>query len=345
MRNTPSQPSVPVPRTRRPAPPCRVPTHVPIAHLVRGDLVEGVHHGSLAVLGPTGDVMLEAGDTEAAFYPRSALKPLQAVAMVRAGLPIREELLALAAGSHSGEERHVTVARWILAHGDLAEEDLRNPPDLPYGSLARDAWLRRGLGPSRLAHNCSGKHAAMLLTCQVRGWSTKDYLDPGHPLQREIAATIEEFTGQSVAAVSADGCGAPLFAVSLRGLARAARQLAVAVPTDAAAARVATAMRAHPEMVGGTGRDVTRLMRALPGLLAKDGFEGVQFAALRDGRAVAVKISDGGDRARMPVTAAALERAGVNPALLTAFATTPVTGGGMSVGELRAVGLLAGALS
>ncbi|WP_326622520.1 asparaginase [Streptomyces decoyicus] len=328
--------TLPPHRTPGEPPALRVPAHVPVAHVVRGGLVEGVHHGSVVVLAADGSVAFQAGDIEAAFYPRSALKPLQAVGLLRAGLPpLDDEALALVAASHSGEERHLAGARDILALGQLTEDDLRNVPDLPYDPAVRDAWIRRGLGPTRLAQNCSGKHAAMLLTCRTRDWRLDDYLAPGHPLQRELAATVEELTGQGIARVTVDGCGAPLFSVSLHGLTRAAARLATAAPgTDEG--RVAHAMREHPEMVSGSGRDVARLVRAVPGLLAKDGFEGVQIAALPDGRAVGVKIADGADRARMPVTAAALAHCGVDPDVLAAFATTPVIGGGAPVGTLHA---------
>ncbi|MCL7378032.1 asparaginase [Streptomyces sp. 35G-GA-8] len=319
------------------APPTvREPAHVPVAHVVRGGVVEGVHYGSVVVLAPDGGVEYRAGDIEAAFYPRSALKPVQAVGLLRAGLPpLDGEALALTAASHSGEERHLATARRILDAAGLTEDDLRNVPDLPYGPAVRDEWIRAGRGPSRLAQNCSGKHAAMLMTARARGWSLEDYLDPGHPLQREIASTVEELTGQGVARVTVDGCGAPLFAVSLYGLTRAAARIATAAP-DSAEGRVAHAMREHPEMVSGSGRDVAGLMRAVPGLLAKDGFEGVQIAALPDGRAVGVKIADGADRARMPVTAAALARCGVDPEVLAMFDHAPVIGGGREVGTLRA---------
>ncbi|SHN09306.1 asparaginase [Streptomyces yunnanensis] len=318
-------------------PPVRTPRHVPVAQLVRGGIVEGVHHGSVVVLAADGTVAYQRGDAEAAFYPRSALKPLQAVGLLRAGLPpLDEAALALVAASHSGDERHLATARRILQHGGLTEDDLGNVPDLPYGTAERHAWLGRGLGPGRLAQNCSGKHAAMLLTARARGWPLDGYLDAGHPLQRELAATVAELTGQGIAHVTVDGCGAPLFAVSLLGLTRAAARLATAAP-DTDEGRVAGAMRTHPELVSGRGRDVARLVGALPGLLAKDGFEGVQIAALPDGRAVGVKIADGADRARMPVTAAALARCGIDPDALAPFATAPVLGGGAEVGHLRAV--------
>ncbi|MGW1500290.1 asparaginase [Streptomyces mirabilis] len=316
------------------APVIREPLHAPVAHLVRGGVVEGVHYGSVVVLAADSGVDLQIGDIEAAFHPRSALKPVQAVAMLRAGLPLDGELLSLAAASHSGEERHLAGTRRILELAGVTEDDLRNVPDLPYDPVVRDAWIREGRLPSRLAQNCSGKHAAMLMTARLNGWSLDDYLDPGHPLQQAIAEIVEDLTGQAIAQVTVDGCGAPLFSVSLHGLARAAARITTA-PAGTPEARVADAMREHAEMASGSGRDVAALMRAVPGLLTKDGFEGVQMAALPDGRAVAVKIADGADRARGPVAAAALARAGVAPALLAEFGSVPLLGGGAVVGGLR----------
>ncbi|WP_225833519.1 asparaginase [Streptomyces sp. NK08204] len=318
------------------APVVREPLHAPVAHLIRGGVVEGIHYGSVVVLGADGQVQFQLGDIEAAFYPRSALKPVQAVAMLRSGLPLDGELLSLAAASHSGEERHLAGTRRILELAGLGADDLRNVPDMPYDPAVRDTWVREGRLPDRLAQNCSGKHAAMLWTAQLNGWSLADYLDPAHPLQQAVAQAVEDLTGQHAAHVTVDGCGAPLFAISLHGLARAAARITTAAP-GTPEARVADAMREHAEMASGSARDVAALMRAVPGLLAKDGFEGVQVAALPDGRAIAVKIADGADRARVPVAAAALARAGVDPALLTAFAGEPLLGGGEPVGCVRPV--------
>jgi L-asparaginase II len=175
--------------------------------------------------------------------------------------------------------------------------------------------------------NCSGKHAAMLATCVAAGWPTQGYRDPSHPLQQSLRATVEELTGDRVAATVVDGCGAPLFAVSLTGLARAFSRLG----------RPAAAMRSHPFLVGGEGRDVTALMSGVPGLVAKDGAEGVYAAGFDDGRAVAVKIDDGGARARMPVVVAALRLLDVDEAALYELATVAVLGHGDRVGEVRAL--------
>jgi L-asparaginase II len=306
--------------------------------LTRDGLVEGVHYGSLIATDPDGGTLLEAGDPLAAFYPRSSLKPLQAVALVRAGLDIPSELLALTAASHSGAPIHRVGALRILELHGLTPAALENTTDLPYGVNEREEWLRAGRMPSQLAQNCSGKHAAMAATCVINGWSVKGYLAPEHPLQRLVAETVQELTGEAPFGMSTDGCGTPLFALTLRGMARAFGRLTAAAEAGSgnAEAAVAHAMRNHPEMVAGEGRDVTDLMRLAPGIVAKDGFEGVQLVGLPDGRGVALKISDGGDRARMPVTVRALEALDVDTAPLTGMATSPVLGGDNQVGVLKA---------
>jgi L-asparaginase II len=209
---------------------------------------------------------------------------------------------------------------------------------LPLDQSAALAWVRAGGGRERILQNCSGKHAAMVVTCLRNGWPLDDYRHPAHPLQRLVASTLEEFTGEKVAAVGVDGCGAPLFAASLVGLARAFCRLLTA-PEGSPERSIADAMRRNPEVVGGTGRDVTRLMQGIPGLLAKDGAEGTYVAALADGAAVVVKVGDGADRARMPVMVTALRALGVDAPVLDELATVPVLGGGAPVGVVRSVEL------
>jgi L-asparaginase II len=172
----------------------------------------------------------------------------------------------------------------------------------------------------------------MLLTCRVNGWPTKSYLDPDHPLHRSLRTTVEDLAGEPVPAVGVDGCGAPLFALSLVGLARAYRRIATA--ESGPERDVADAMRAHPDLVGGTGRAATRLMAGIPGLIAKDGAEGVFAVALPDGAAVTVKIDDGAQRAAERAVVAGLRT--VTAALvLDELATASVPGGGETVGEIR----------
>jgi len=325
----------------RPAPPLpggTLPTTVPVAAVVRSGFVESVHHGSVVVVDPTGRELLAVGDPHRPVFPRSSNKPLQAAAMVRAGLDVDDELLALVAASHSGEPAHLDGVRKLLASAGLTESDLQNTPDLPYDPAERSRWLAAGHGPSSLAQNCSGKHAGMLVTCVAAGWDPRAYLDAGHPLQRLVAEVVSELAEEPIAHVGVDGCGAPVLAVSLTGLARA---FAALVRADAGTAehRVARAMRANPRMVGGSRRDVTELMLAVPGLLAKDGAEAVYAAALADGTAVAVKIADGGNRARPVVMAEALRVAGVDPALVAFLDDAPVLGHGRPVGAVQAVPL------
>lgn len=314
--------------------PTELPAHEPLAVQTRGELVESVHYGSLIALKDDGGSLLSRGAPTARVYPRSALKPLIAVAMLRAGLELPAGQLAVAAASHSGAGLHQDAAAKILADAGLAPQDLRNSTDLPYGPAERTAWIAAGNGPTQLAQNCSGKHAALLATCVKNGWPLESYLTPEHPVTALIRATVEELTGEKITAISTDGCGTEVFGLSLHGMARAFSTLTTAAP-GTPERQVADAMRAHPQMVAGRGRDVTALMEAVPGLLAKDGFEGIQVIALEDGSALALKISDGGDRARMPAAVPALLAMGVDPAVLAPFNHLPVYGGGHPVGELR----------
>ncbi|NOV99651.1 L-asparaginase II [Isoptericola chiayiensis] len=315
---------------------------VPLAEVVRGDLVESVHLGHLVVLDPAGDVLLAAGDPDVEIWPRSSLKPAQAVAMLRAGLDVPARHVALAAASHDGTPEHVALAREILAGAGLGPADLANTPDLPLDPQAAAAVRAAGRGPDRLTQNCSGKHAAMLATCVAAGWPTAGYLEPTHPLQEAVRAAVVELAGPGAAGhVTVDGCGAPLFSTTLRGLARAFARTAGA-PDGTPEARVAGAMSAHPDLVGGRRRDATLAMRAVPGLVAKDGADGVYAAGLPGGAALAFKVLDGASRPRPAVLGAALRIAGaldvpgVDGAALEAMAATPVEGGGRPVGVVRA---------
>jgi L-asparaginase II len=200
--------------------------------------------------------------------------------------------------------------------------------------------MREGRTKAPILMNCSGKHAAMLVTCAVNGWPMASYLDPAHPLQRAIADRFARLTGEPIAHVAVDGCGAPLLATSLVGLARAFSSLAVA--TSGPAHRVASAIRAHPAYVSGTTRDELALLTAIPGAIGKGGAEACHVVALPDGRAFALKIDDGGGRARPVVMAAALERSGVlaEPGVdadsVRRTGRHELLGGGLPVGEVRA---------
>jgi L-asparaginase II len=284
----------------------------------------------------SGRDVLALGDVDHPVFPRSSNKPLQVAALLAAGWqPADDEQVAVATASHSGEAEHLAVVRRILGGAGLDESFLRCPPMLPLSEAAAHALLARGDQATPLTMNCSGKHAAMLACAVANGWPGDGYLDPAHPVQAAVRATIEQLAGEPVRHVAVDGCGAPQHALSLRGLARAFTALVRQVP------QVADAMRAHPFLVGGTDRDVTRLMEGVPGLLAKDGAEGVYAVALADGSAVALKVSDGAGRARTPLLVAALRRLGVDAPVLDELATTPVLGGGRVVGQVQVAGDLA----
>ena len=308
-----------------------------VAEVVRNGVVESVHRGSLIALASDGTAVVDIGDVDAQIFARSSLKPLQALACLRAGWsPAGSEEIALACASHSGEPMHLDVVRRILAGAGLDEKALDNTPDVPLDTAAARAYLRAGGEPDSLHQNCSGKHAAMLATCVANGWPTDGYRDPAHPVQVAVRETVADLTGEDIEYVAIDGCGAALYSCTLRGLARAFARIACA-DAGTAEGRVAAAMRAHPSLVGGTGRDVTELMTAVDGLVAKDGAEGVYAAATSDGRAVALKVADGAGRARAPMMVAALRRLGVDADGLASLATVPVLGHGDRVGEVRAV--------
>ena len=304
-----------------------------LAEVVRSGFVESRHRGVIVALAANGTFAFTAGSANAPVFPRSANKPLQAAAMLRAGLPLEGELLALAAASHSGEDFHAKGVHDILDHVGLTPDDLRCPPALPIDDPTARRLIRESDTPeSRMRNNCSGKHAAMLVTCIANDWPTDSYLDLQHPLQRQIKKTIEELAREPVAATGVDGCGAPVFALTLGGLARAFRALVLAEP-GTPERKVADAMRKFPEWTSGTDRDENRLMASVPGLLLKAGAEGVDAFALPDGSAAAVKIEDGNSRARTPVTVAILAGLGAQPP--AELATTVVTGGGRPVGQIR----------
>jgi L-asparaginase II len=306
-----------------------------LAEVIRSGYVEGTHTGSVVALGSDGSTVLALGDVHRPVFPRSSNKPLQTAGLLESGwYATDDEQVALATASHSGEPEHLAVVRRMLAEAGLEPSALQCPPMLPLNEIEAHALLARGEQPSRLTMNCSGKHAAMLACCVANGWETASYLDEANPVQVAIRSWVEELAGEPVKHVAVDGCGAPQHALSLRGLARAYTALVRSQP------RVSDAMRSHPHLVGGTGRDVTRLMEGIPGLVAKDGAEGVYAVALADGSAVALKVEDGAGRARTPILVAALRRLGVQAAVLDELATTPVLGGGNVVGEVRVTAAL-----
>ena len=318
-----------------------VPAGLPVvAEIVRSGFVEGHHYGSIVALAADGSVDWSVGEVAAPVLPRSSNKPVQALAMVELGLDLPANLLALACASHSGEPFHVEGVRRILASAGLDESALQTPPDWPLDDTAREAAIRADGAKSPILMNCSGKHAAMLATCVLKGWDTATYLDPEHPLQLALLETFARLTGEPVTTIAVDGCGAPLLSTSLTGLARAFSTLATA--TEGPMRRVADAIRQHPDFVSGTTRDELALHRAVPGLIGKAGAESCYAVALPDGRAWALKTDDGAARVRPVLMAEALRRSGVldeegvDGAAVARTGELVLLGGGRPVGEIRA---------
>ncbi|MCU1388023.1 MAG: hypothetical protein JWL72_1361 [Ilumatobacteraceae bacterium] len=318
----------------------RADSFVPLAETSRSGMPESMHFGAVVALAADGTVAFAAGDPGVLIYPRSSNKPIQALGMLRCGLDLPPDLLALVCASHDGTPKHIDGVRRILAGASIDEAQLDNTPDLPLDEVSRSAVLRAGGGRASILQNCSGKHSGMLVTCAINGWPLAGYLDAEHPLQRAIDSAFPALTEEPLGHIGVDGCGAPAHVMSLVGLARAFRNIATA-PEDSAAARVAAAMSTHPDLVGGGARDATQFMRGVPGLVAKDGAEAVFAAALPDGRAVAVKIADGSHRACAPVVVEALRRLGVDVTNVSRVVHEPILGHGHEVGAVTAI---AGAL-
>ena len=309
---------------------------VELARVERSGMVESRHLGAAAVVDAHGALLRALGDTNGLIYPRSTLKPLQAVAVLRAGAPLVGEQIALASASHAGSPEHLEVVRSILREGNLPESALQCPIDWPLGRRFRDELIRSGDGPSRMHMNCSGKHAAFLLACVSNGWSTDDYLELEHPLQLLVRDTVAEFTGQPVEHSGVDGCGAPVHAVSLAGLARAIGRVSGAASGEAAA--LTGAILANPWAIDGVGRANTLVVEEL-GLIAKLGAEGVLVLGASSGTAVAVKILDGSLRAATLVALELLIDAGEvsrsSASRVLGKSLDPVLGGSRVVGAIQ----------
>jgi L-asparaginase II len=300
---------------------------VQLAYLTRAGIIESRHHGLVCLTGPDGNLIQEHGNSRKLIYPRSAVKPLQALAIRRAGLMLSGEQLAMSSASHQGTPEHIKIVLSILTEAGLSESDLQCPVAWP-GNLAARSEAE---SESRAAFNCSGKHAAFLAACVKKGWDTKSYLNPSHPLQELIVEVILEFSGETIPHSTFDGCGAPLHLMSLQGLARAIGKFA-ATETD-----IQGAMLANPWVVDEHGGSDTLVMEQ--GMLAKIGAEGVFVIGLESGHGVAVKVADGSMR---PAGLAALKMLLNNNLLeqstydlLFSKLSIPTLGGQEVVGQLE----------
>lgn len=316
---------------------------VELAVVERSDFVESRHVGAAVVLSPEGEVVSALGNTAAVVLPRSSLKPLQAVACVTAGAALEGEQLALGTASHSGTDAHAEVVRAVLTEGGLTENDLACPPVWPGDSRTRHELIRDHAEPARIRMNCSGKHALMLRACVATGWATEGYLDQTHPLQGHIREVVERLTGEKVALTAVDGCGAPVHAVTLGGLARAAHRIGTASDRSPfalhrVAGALVRAVRENPWTIAGPGEPDTIAIETL-GVFAKHGAEGVMVMTAPNGATVALKMLDGSGRAATLVAATLLSRAGAlrdeDVSALAGALNLTVLGGGSPVGAIR----------
>jgi L-asparaginase II len=325
--------------------------HVPLVEVTRGDDVECVHYGSVAVVDPRGELLYCAGDPHFLTFTRSSIKPFQAVPFLHADGPARfgfaPREIALLCASHSGEPIHAGIVQGMLQKIGCDEHHLRCGCHVPL--RYRDEPPPVGATFNQLHHNCSGKHAGFLAYCVQHSLALDSYLDPAQPLQQAVRASVAHFAGmpESALRMGIDGCSAPNYAMPLARLALAYARLAQGERDDvygAVLGQLHEAMTGHPELVSGTGRSDLAYMQTAPGdWVAKIGAEGVQAIGVRSaGMGIAIKIADGNQRALLTATVAVLQQLGL--------ATTPEASplapwlrpqlrnyAGMLTGEVRAV--------
>jgi L-asparaginase II len=316
-----------------------------LAVLERSGFVESAHLGSAVVLDTEGEVQRLLGVPHVPIFPRSCLKPFQALAAATSGATFDEEEFVVTSASHVGTDAHVALVRRILSKVGLDESALQCPAALPSDVETRDRLIREGRNPSSIRMNCSGNHAGMLAACVASGWSTDDYLDPTHPIQTAGAEMLQRLTGGTIAATGVDGCGAPVFAVTLVELARGFRRITSAsadspFPLHRAAAALTAGIRRHPWIIDGPGQPNAVVIERL-GVVAKTGAEGVLLLSAPDGTVAAIKVLDGSPRAATVVGLQLLVGAGaLNAARVDAVLPElglAVLGGDRQVGRIRAV--------
>jgi L-asparaginase II len=312
-----------------------------IVRVVRSGLQESEHEVDIAVADDRGRLVARAGNARRTVFARSSMKPVQAaVSLSRIRHRLTDRQVAIMCASHNGEGVHVRVVRSLLASAGLDESALGNPPGWP---LDRDA-ATRVRGPSRIRHNCSGKHAGMVAASVAAGWQIETYLRPSHRLQKRILVAVRGATGLERIDVGVDGCGVPVFGMPLLAMATVFARLARPArlgELEPHVVRATEAMRAHPYLVAGRRREDTAIMQIVPGLFVKSGAEALICAAdTGSGLGVAVKVVDGGDRAAPPVLLRVLQLLGIvserRIERLDRFARPWVTGGGRRVGQVVA---------
>ena len=319
----------------------------PLVRVVRSGLEESLHVGDVAVCDASGRLVASAGDPDRRTFARSCTKPVQGSVSVGAiGDELPDRLVAIVCASHNGEPVHIEAVREVLRRGGLTGDDLQTPPDRPLDPESA-ARVRE---PRAIFHNCSGKHAGMLLASVRRGWSTATYRGRSHPLQRRVIVAVGALSGHEDLTLGVDGCGVPVHGMPLRAIATMYARLTEpgrAGALEPAVRRVTASMRAHPYLVAGRHRDDTALMEATDDILAKSGAEALDCAvSLEAGLGVAVKVRDGGYRASGPGMIAVLDQLGLLTGgarrRLRSRASPPVLGGGRPVGRMEPVVRLRG---
>lgn len=339
---------------------------VALVEITRGDVVESIHYGAFIVVDAKGKVLVSAGSPDLLTYPRSSMKPFQALPFIEQGGDVAyhftDQEIAIMCASHAGTDQHISVLERMHEKIGISESDLACGVHYPGDQKAREGLRLSGKNPSQLHHNCSGKHTGMLAYALLRGESIKDYLDSQHPVQVMIRTTLAEMVGMEPdeMPMGIDGCSAPVYAVPLRRFAQGTALLADPQRMDkkraAACQKITHAMMKHPGMVSGPGKFDTVLMERAKGkVFAKGGAEGFQLIGVMPGAlslnspgfGIAIKISDGDiqGRARAAVSLAILHRLGVlgqdDLDAMPEFGNIPVKNWRkFDVGEVRTVFLL-----
>ncbi len=306
-----------------------------LARAVRSGLTESYHDGAIAEVALSGDLLLEIGEIDKPFFYRSAIKPFQATVLLEAGADLNREQTALAASSHCGQPVHVAIVEDLLAAHDLDVSMLQCPPDWPPSVSARLRLARSGVvEPKSQYHNCSGKHAGVLVACSVQGWPLDSYMEPDHPYHKLVEELVRGAGGEEVSPIGVDGCGFPTLRGTVRGLARAFARLA----SEDRYLRVRDAMGAMPALTSDSDRPEEVIAAWLPAV-AKVGAVGCAGVAVSHRFGLAGKCWDGTNAPLYVGLIAALDRLGaLEPVMVEALAEhghPPILGGGRPVGSLE----------
>jgi len=293
-----------------------------LVEITRGDTVESTHRGAVVAIDSSGATVLSYGDIDTLVFPRSAIKPIQAIPLVESGaaasFELTDEEIALACASHSGEPQHIKVLNQWMGRLGFDASLLECGADLPLGKKAAEQYLRDGGESNSQMHNCSGKHSGMLTLSSHLNVAQEGYSDYHHPSQQQWMAVLSQLSKVDISSMpwDRDGCGLPAISLPLKSLASAFSAFCSAHtksdPRHLAMRKIMQVMNAHPELVAGSDRCCSAVMKVKPNLMVKVGAEGVFIAVDADaGVSVALKADDGSNRAAEVMLGAALRELGV----------------------------------